>query len=234
VDFQFTELETFKALKGVIDEGRLGRLQHASVTWLTYSKAQSTGKWSWKTDAAQGGGVLTLLGTHLLYLAEWLLGPAARVFSRMESRATTRLLPNARAMAGDDLLALTIEHHDGALLTAVVGNANPGLSIHRWIVVGDKGTAIVENEGRDYMAGFTLRIIDENGRIVASYAEPMAEGDGRLPPFRRLAARFIEAVRTGGTFRPDFADGARVAFLTDAVRRSAANGAYVDVSRRPA
>ncbi len=108
------------------------------------------------------------------------------------------------------------------MLAATVGNASPGMSVHRWIVVGDRASAIVENETRDYMAGFTLRILDESGAVVSSLTEPPTDGDGRIPPFRRLAARFVGAIRSGGTCRPDFADGARVAFLVDMIRESAA------------
>lgn len=229
LDFQFPELETFSALKAAIDERAFGPIRHASVTWLTNSWAHRSGHWSWKTDADRGGGVLTLLGTHLLYLTEWLFGPVSALFARRDARVTERLFPSPGANAADDLLTLVIEHRHGPILTATVGNASPGISVHRWIVVGDRGTAVLENETRDYMAGFALRVLDENGKVVLSRTPPVGDGDGRLPPFRRLATRFIDAVRLGRDFQPSFDAGARVASLTDAVRESAAAGAWIPI-----
>jgi len=232
LDFQFAELETFSALKAAIEGGALGSIRQASVTWLTHSWTHRSRQWSWKTDADRGGGVLTLLGTHLLYLTEWLFGPVAGLSARLVSHATAKLSPSPHANAADDLLALIIEHQNGPLLTATIGNANPGISVHRWIINGDRGTAVLENETRDYMAGFSLRVLDENGTVLLLRTETTEGSDGRLSPFRRLATRFIDAVRLGRHFQPSFDAGARVALLADSVRKAAAARAWIQIPDR--
>jgi predicted dehydrogenase len=73
VDFQFRELPAFRAAKDLIDSGTIGGVAQAEIAWHVESYAQREKRWSWKTDRTLGGGVLTLLGTHVLYLVEWLL-----------------------------------------------------------------------------------------------------------------------------------------------------------------
>jgi predicted dehydrogenase len=221
VDFEFAELETFAALHETIRTGALGRIRHVAVLWLMESRAHRDGRWSWKTDAARHGGVLTLLGTHVFYLLEWLFGPIDRASARLDSRATARISRSFDARPADDLAHLTLEHRSGAVSSVTIGNADPGVAIHRWTVVGERGTAILENASQSLTGGFTLRVFGQDGRTILESVEATTDGDSRIPPFRRLAARFIEAVRSGGRCRPDFADGARVAALVEAARHSA-------------
>jgi predicted dehydrogenase len=226
IDFEFAELETFAALHQVIREGVIGRVRNVAVIWLIESRAHRHGQWSWKTDAERHGGALTLLGTHVLYLLEWLFGPISRLSARLDSRATAQFAPTAVARAADDLGHLTLEHQCGAVSSVVVGNANPGVAVHRWTVVGERGSAILENTSQS-LTGFVLNVFDRNGNPIRRCVENATDGDSRIAPFRRLAARFIEAVRAGGQCRPNFADGERVAALVAATRRAAETGTWV-------
>lgn len=232
VDFEFAELETFLALREVIHARKLGDLRHVQVTWLNESWVHRSGTWSWKTDAGRDGGVLNLFGTHVLYLMEWLAGPVVAVSARMDSRVTAQLKPNGDARAAEDLVHATFDHASGAVTSITIGNANPGLTTHRWTVVGSAGTAVIDNSTRDYMGGFRLVATNACGEPLLDVSEPVADGDGRLPPFKRLAKRFISAARAGTTCRPGFGEGARVQLLVDAVRQAALDNRTIEV-RRP-
>jgi predicted dehydrogenase len=236
VDFEFAELASFAALHDAIHAGAIGRVRHATVLWLMESRAHRGGGWSWKTDAARGGGALTLLGTHVFYMLEWLLAPIARLTARLDCRESARLLPSPEAQPADDLAHLTLEHRDGAITSVVLGNANPGIATQRWTIVGDGGTAILDNMTRNLAGGFRygLEIFAPDGRIVRQAADAETQGDSRIAPFARLAARFVEAVRTGGQCRPSFADALRVAQLGDATRRAAQTGTWVEIAGEPA
>lgn len=220
VDFQFAELAVFHELRDLIADERLGRVRHVNVVWLTESWAQRQRSWSWKTNADLAGGVLTLFGSHLLHLAEWLLGPAHRLSARCDQRTTSGFAPSSTHPA-EDLVHLLMEHDRGVVFAATFGNANPGLSVHRWFVVFERGSACIENPGRDYMAGFNLTVTGADGAIMTCVTEPQEGGDGRVPPFRRLASRFVEALRKGGRCEPDLAVGVRVQRLMSIVLRAA-------------
>ena len=209
VDFQFAELPAFRRLHALVTEGAAGRLRHVQVTWLVESYALSHGLRTWKVDSDEGG-VTTLLGTHLLYLAEWLFGPAARVEARFAATAA----PEAGTSA-DDLVELHLVFAGGGTLTASVGNANPGLHRHLWHVVGSKASLALDNPTSDYMRGFTLT---GAGALAGERLEDTddAKGDGRIPAVRSLAKRFVKAVRgqAAQPFVPGFAEGLRVQSLT--------------------
>lgn len=230
VDFQFAELPPFRRLENILGGGDIGPVRHVAVTWLMESYAQKRGLWSWKADAAAAGGVMTLFGSHLLYLAERLFGPVVRLSAAFDCRATAAFAPPG-AEPAEDLVHLRLEHAAGTVFAATFGNATPGIHRHQWHVAGTTGSLVLDNATSDYMRGFTL---DGAGSAagVAWREEASAEADGRLPPFRSLAARFIDAVRTKAdpaTFGPNFGHGARVQDLMEAARRSARTGTPVAV-----
>lgn len=222
MDFIFSELDTFNRLKQIVDSDALGSVRHANVLWLTESWAHRSRSWSWKTDATQGGGAGTLFGTHLYFLAEWLLGPAKSIVAHTGIPACAAFAP-AGAQPAEDLVHCVSQHESGASWAATFGNANPGLTVHRWTVVFDRGHAVLENNSSDYTGGFVLNVFPVDG-IPSKYSEPKNDGDGRLKPFGRLAQRFLEGVRCATTVFPNFAAGARVQQFDEAVRISATLG----------
>jgi len=228
VDFQFAELPVFRRLKNAI-ETETGGVRHATITWLVESYAQRQGVWSWKTDAARGGGALNLLGSHLLYLVEWLFGPIVALSAAMTVTAPPRRAP-ADAQPAEDLVHLQLFHESGSITSAVVGNANPGLSTHSWHIVGETGSLRLENRTSDYMKGFSLIGFDQLSNL--SLVDPEESGDGRLGPFRSLAMRFLDTFQSGGRlFRPSFTDGLRVQMLMQRVIASARTRSEVEVLR---
>lgn len=217
VDFEFAELATFRELKRCIDERALGRIVSIEVEWLTHSWAQRARSWSWKTDAEQGGGALALLGSHVLYLAEWMFGPIERVAAAvLDAEATTSFTPPGRR-AASDTATFSLVLPGGVLLRALLSNASPAGPLHRWTVVGEAGKAVLENRSTDYAAGFRLTRHDEAGRLVRAAAEPARAVDGRITAVGALAARFVAAARAGEACRPGLDAGVRVQDLMAAV-----------------
>jgi predicted dehydrogenase len=58
--------------------------------------------------------------------------------------------------------------------------------------------------------------------------------DGRIAPVSRLAKMFFDAIETGATASPGFAEGYRVQLLIDAARRSHQQGKWIDVPHETA
>jgi predicted dehydrogenase len=217
VDFEFRELASFAACKKLIDGATLGAVRDIRLTWQTRTAAFKHRAWSWKTDAARGGGVTTLLGTHALYMLEYLFGAMTDISGHAEARLTAGFAPPG-ATAAEDTVEWSFAFASGARGTASITNAGPEQPLHRWEIAFERGTAVVENTGWDYMAGFGFTARDNSGRVIAQAAEPGGSEDGRLPPFRRLAERFVAAAREGRPCQPDFAAGARVQSLIAMLR----------------
>jgi predicted dehydrogenase len=212
VDFQFAELDAFRKTRELVTSGRFGTLTRVKVQWLTMSAANRTGAWSWKRDPHQDGGVMTLLGTHLLYLLEWMCGPVATLAGESFVRSPGLGIP-VEATEAANSAELMFEFASGALGRATVSNAWADSRVHSWQFVFEEATITLQNDTNDYMRGFRVTTTDQSGAHLDVLDTSSTEADGRLAPFVRLASRFVSAVRAGESVKPDFSDAARVAEL---------------------
>jgi predicted dehydrogenase len=227
VDFEIPETATFTALKGLVAGGDLGRPRRIDVHWRMRSSGRRPNVWSWKLDARRGGGVVALLGSHLLHLVEWAIGPVERVSAALGREKTAAMAPPTAEPAEE---SADIElSGEGFELIARLDNAWEGPAGHEWTVTFERGRAMASNAGPDALSGFSLTVVPdgEPARVVAR--ETPAAGDGRIAPFRALAARFVEAARQGRPTHPDLAAGARVQRLMEAIASSAASAQAVRV-----
>lgn len=222
VDFEFMELQTFQTLERLVREGAFGRIRHVSVSWLTASWAYRSRTWSWKTDSLLGGGVVALLGSHILYLIE-------RLFGTIMSISAVADRPLAEAFAPDgchaavDTVSLVAVLESGATVSVVLSNAAPDAREHRWTIVGDRRTSQAVNTAGDWASGFALSWCGASPSDVI-IREPRVGEDGRIAPVRSLLGRFMSAVRGGPPMQPDLSAGARVQQLMTAIQTSAAQG----------
>jgi predicted dehydrogenase len=229
VDFQLGDAPGFIALGAALADGTIGALRAASATWLHHSFAHRERRWGWKLAAAEHGGALAMLGTHLLFLVERLLGRIAALQATLDDAATRALAPTGITPA-EDLAMVTARLQSGTPVQLTIGNAAAGISRHSWRIVGEKGSLLLENEGPSTTAGFALTLLQPGRAPTLLFRDPPAPpGDDRQPAFRQLAERFVAAARRHESCTPDFAVGARVQRLVDAVRLAAASGRTVEV-----
>ena len=233
VDFLFAELETWRKAREIIREGVIGRALHVHVTWLTESLAVRSGARTWKTIEENARGVLASLGSHVLFLLEWMAGPVERLSARKVE------LPRARcARAVPHLVEIAAMHRAGTAATLVVSNTVPGPNVHRWEISCERGRLVLENLGSDYVSGFTLRVW-KDGRLLVSERESAGDGrggrrDGRRAAVRSALARFVESTEAGRPTFPGLEEGVREAALREqAVASIAAAGEWRLVEEAP-
>jgi predicted dehydrogenase len=220
MDFQFAELATVNELKRQLSAGAIGDLRHVSIAWLTESWAHRHGQWNWKLSSDHHGGVMSMLGSHLLYLIEHLFGQIEMLEATCFDAANRTLAPAGVAPAEDTAL-IYIRLLNGLSVWVNVSNSARGMSTHRWELVGTDGTLELVNRTTDPVAGFTLLRRDQAGHESVLARETVNEsGDARRAPFRRMAERFVDGVRNGTAVSPDFSTGARVQRLLEATSAS--------------
>ncbi|MDD5146861.1 MAG: Gfo/Idh/MocA family oxidoreductase [Candidatus Pacebacteria bacterium] len=231
VDFEFSEGPAFQSLKKIINQDTLGPIQHINVTWLTNSYAQRQRIWCWKTDVKQLGGAVSLLGSHLFYLLEWLVGPMSKVGADLSSRATQKFAPQGSHPA-DDLAHLLLVNEQGLRVAMIIGNASCGSSVHRWEVIGEKGTAVLENQSLDPLSGFSLWLSHGEAKrdLIYQDAESLVS-DGRIAALQNLAQLFIAAIKNKQVVKPDFTDGLRVQSIMEAAYRSGKKNHLISIEK---
>lgn len=217
VDFQFAELPAFRAARSAIQGGRIGRVRHIQITWLVESYANRHKIHSWKRQPEEAGGVLSLFGSHVFYLLGWLDSPISTVSGRLSTEGITW---TSSAGSSPDTCQCWAELVSGTTASLMISNASPGMNIHRWEILGDTGTLILENRSKDYMAKFTFTVMDRDGEHSLTVDEPSGNEDGRISAFATLANRFITSVKDNTQTYPTFSDGRRVQCEIEAVLKS--------------
>jgi predicted dehydrogenase len=229
VGFQFAELDTFRALERLLERAGRESVRSVRVIWRTLSYAQRTRTWGWKTDRAQHGGVMNLLGSHVFHLLECLLGPVAEIRAKFSDAATRAFAPTGTQPA-EDTAVLEGVTAAGAQFGIALANAATDAHAHRWELELRDGRLILETPPGDPHGPLSLVREAPAGREVLAVDAPAAGADARLEPFRRLAERFVHAARARAPCSPDFGAGARVQRLLEIAATSAASaGARVRV-----
>jgi predicted dehydrogenase len=228
VNFEFPEVPAWKDAKRLLDDGKIGPLRHAAISWRVETYANKLGLDGWKVRASDGGGALNLFASHCLYYLEWMFGPVRSVSASLHR-------PPGDAREGDTQDALVLVTEGGLpVVVAIATDAFLGCG-HRLDVFGREGTLVLENRESDYVAGFRLSLAqrsDAEYRLLPT-ASPRSSPteDGRVGATASILHRFIDGVLGGDTRpSPGILEGVRVQRLMDAVRAASTTGRVAIVS----
>ena len=226
IDFNFHQIASWQRAKAMLDGGEIGALRHVTVHWHIENRSVQMRMKNWKTLSDDGGGVLGNFISHCFHYLEWFCGPLASLSARLGG------LPD-----GGDLqttVTMALGFASGAPGSLSMSCASYLGSGHRIEFYGEDGTLMLINTGSDYMRGFDLlhaeRPAAALARMPVEDATDAQYPDGRIAPVSRLAARFLDAIKKGGTMQPGFAEGFRVQHLIDAAQRSHRDGRLIDVT----
>lgn len=208
-------------LKAALDANRLGRLLWVSANTVWYRSDEYYRSASWRgTSAHEGGGVLINQAIHGIDLLQWLAGLPQRV------TAQTRTL-NHSIEVEDGAIAL-LEYGDGRLgLVQATTVAFPGLP-ERLEFYGARGSAIYhKGEGRLewHLAEPREDRVDQSPVSSGASAPMDITAAGHTSQFQD----FARAIRDQRLPRVDGREGKKSIMLVDAIYRSAATGAPVDL-----
>jgi predicted dehydrogenase len=225
VDFNFSEVLTWRKAKALLDEGEIGRLRHVEVSWNVENYGTRMRLKNWKTLRSDGGGALGNFVSHCFHYLEWFCGPIAGMSTRLSSLSDE---PALETNAG-----ISMMFRSGAAGYLAMSCASYLGSGHRLEFYGEDGTLTLVNETADYMRGFRLNV----GRRPASALTPVEvvdevdlrfPSDGRIAPVSRLAAAFLDGIETGQVTSAGFVQGLRVQALLDIARRANDLGRWLE------
>ena len=203
--------------------------------------------WSWRLDPAGGAGVIADLGSHILCLARFLLGPVAALHADLETVVKSRpVAPGARerrAVEVDDIARMTLRFARGCTGTIEANWVACGRKMQLGFeLTGTKGALVFSqerlNELLHYRAGGDPRLSGFT-RIEAGPQHPpyrhFCVAPGHQLGFNDLktieVADFLSAIAAGGKAAPDFREAWEVQKLIDLAVLSSRTGTWLDVPR---
>jgi len=227
INHEFRHYPARAALTRLIQEGRLGNLEHIAIRDRLPGWARDPSRrLTWLTDRQRGGGYLGALGSHHMDTLMLWAGPIRRLFCTLRSLAPRAAAesPAHQAITADDCFTLLVEFESGA--TGIVDLFGGGrVRSERFEVFGSEDALTILDPwqlGRQNAKGGVDAVPIPPDLDLSPTPDAPA-----LAPFRVMIARLKAAIRGEGTVEPTFADAIRIQEALDVARKSDQSGRWV-------
>ena len=237
-------------MKGLLDEGYVGKPYHLSISVLT--SLHRAGTMPWRRDKKQAGtGALGDIGSHMVDLAQWFMGDIKRVAAHLSTAVNVLRDPETGKFVRnetDDTCAMVVEFANGVQgMIHVSWVAHPGVGGARLRaeVHGSKGMLCIERTRGvgDPEAWVTVRGAQGDRTKLEPLFVPyflvkdldLSSEDALISALNRqpfyAACRFVEAVLGNREPSPSLYDGAKCQAVLDAAVKSSETGRWVAVAQ---
>ncbi|GAA3345314.1 Gfo/Idh/MocA family oxidoreductase [Amorphoplanes nipponensis] len=255
--FNYRRVPAVALMRQLVADGRIGTIRHVRAVYLQdwIVDPEFPLVWRLRRDVA-GSGALGDIGAHIVDLTQYVTGQSITGVSALtETFVKERPLPTAaaglsaegngstgRGQVTVDDAALFLARLDGGAVATyeatrfATGRKN-GLRVE---LNGSRGSLVFDfermNELEFYDAtlpaaeqGFSTILVTEPDHPYMAAWWPAGHPIGYEHTFTHEVRDLIEAVAAGQDPTPSFADALQVQLVLDAVERSAAASAWVDV-----
>jgi predicted dehydrogenase len=239
----------------LLADGALGEPNHFRMQFVASYSANPRGALSWRfSRELSGHGILSDLGSHAIDLAQFLLGPIARV------SATSAILIPARpkvelgtgthfSVVEGDVALGEVENEDWcAALVEFESGLRGTIELSR-VIVGAEARYAFEINGTEGAVRWDFERMNElevyrDGGYTRELMGPSHPDFVRFQPGRGIpmgfddlkvieAYRFLQSIADGEQREPGVREMAATARVIDAVARSFESGAWEDVREVP-
>src|SRR3989475_3392152 len=111
VGFNYRRLPAVSLMKRMIGDGAVGEIRLVRASWLSDEFVDPTTPFDWRFDRSMGGTTIADLGSHLIDLATWTVGPIAAVSGQSETFIPQR---SGKPVTVDDASAAMVRFESGA------------------------------------------------------------------------------------------------------------------------
>jgi predicted dehydrogenase len=233
VNHRYRWVPAARYLKELVDAGEAGEIRQIFMNYFNALVVDPSTPIQWRQTRAEGGGNLADIGSHLIDLSLWLLGPIRRV--RCDLRTFTYERPTGvggmTAVDVDDAASCLLEFASGALGVLNVSGVCLGRTNHQRIeLYGTQGGIVYEIDRTGDIGGDRLHVCFGAAQhravgMAAARTLPRHEGTPLDP-----LLDFFQAIHEGRSAAVTFDDAVRVQAALDAAERSAAaGGVWMDV-----
>jgi predicted dehydrogenase len=233
VNFRYRWVPAALFLKDLVAGGELGEIYHIFMNYLNGGLADPNRPIRWRqTKAESGSGNLGDLGSHMIDMAHWLVGPMSRVCANLTTFTPERpLVGGGRARVDvDDAASMLVDFASGARGTITAsGCAIARGNYQRVELHGTKGSAIYEIESRDASGDRLLVCLGAAQARHRGYATiPVPAEHARVTasqPFFDL----VQAIREDREAPVTFVDGLRAQEVIEAAEISDRESRWVSL-----
>jgi len=230
----------------MIASGSIGEIYNFRGSYQEDYLADPTTPFGWRLLRSQGGaGALADLGTHLINMAEYLLGPMAAVLGSLTTvhpRRPDPITGDLRDVENEDIAQVLTRFSRGCSGTMEISRVATGKKCGlEFEIHGSKGSIAFDQERMNELRLYSNSgDFDERGfrTILAGPEHPdyaafcPAPGHGLgINDLKIIEVRnLLRAISNGGDIYSDFSIGCRVQEISDAIEASDADNSWVDVT----
>lgn len=229
VNLSYRDWPAIQAVSKVIASGKIGEIRHVEASYLqswlpskVWGDWRTTSAWLWRLSTKHGSrGVLGDVGVHIVDFATFPAGPIKSVYGKLKAfdKAKDNRI-GEYVLDANDSAVMTVEFANGALGTIHTTRWSGGHANRLFLKIsGTKGSVEIDSE----------RSTNSYKISVGPDLDKAQWKDVAAKPTPNNYARFIKSIRTGVQDQPDFARGAEVQKVLDAVITSDAKGKPVNV-----
>ena len=247
VGFNYICNPLIAAAREMIGSGEVGEVHEFRGSYREDYLADPSAPYGWRCERNRAGaGALADLGSHLICLAEFLLGPIDSVFGSLNTIHNQRPDPvsaRMRPVENDDIAQALVVFERGCPgamdISRVATGRKCGLTFE---VCGEKGSIAFDQERMNELQLF--RTDSQSGRsgyrrVFAGPEHPdysaFCPAPGHSLGFNDLkiieVRNFLRSIETGEDAFADFETGWRVQEISDAIETSHRQRQWIDVSR---
>jgi predicted dehydrogenase len=247
IGFNYICNPMLQVAREMIAAGELGEVVGFRGSYLEDYMSDPGVPYSWRCQRKlAGSGALADLGSHLINMGRFLLGPIARVSANLQTvhgRRVDRSSGEQRPVENEDMVQALVEFSSGVCGTMEISRIATGYKCGLAVEVhGTRGTLLFDQERMNELSfysgadgagrrGFRTILAGPEHPDYAAFCPAPGHGLG-INDLKVIEIRnLIRAIRSGTEASPDFTEGLRVQQVMSAMELAARQRGWIDVEQ---
>ncbi len=246
VGFNYIKNPVLKLAREMIASGELGDIIGFRGIHAEDYMTDPEGAWSWRLDPKGGGGVIADLGSHIIGMARFMLGPITELFADLETVVPTRpIAPGSterRAVEVDDIARLTLRFARGCRGSIEANWCATGRKMQLGFEIsGTKGALVFSQERFNELRYYKVDGDPRHQGFTTIEAGPahwpyglFCVAPGHQIGFNDLkaieVAEFLASIEGGEVSGPDFREAWEIQKVVDTAIKASLNRHWTSIS----